>query len=346
VRIALDATYSVDQHPSGIATYSRELLSGLAKTFPEDTFLHCYRLKQFKEAPSRAFRNVKRCMLQPPLTTFRADLFHALNQRVDRRLAKKVVSTFHDLFVMTGEYSTPEFRARFTKQAQRAAQNSDFIITVSEFTANQVSSLLGFHRSRICVVPHGVHQPVCGAAVQRENIILFVGALQLRKNIVRLVQAFETLPENWRLVLAGAPTGYQAETILARIEQSPRRDHIQLTGYVTQSELERLYSCASIFAFPSLDEGFGMPIVEAMAHGVPVITSRRSAMAEVAGNAAMLIDPDQTEELRFALNLLVHNREQRQRLSEAGRARSRLYTWEKAVRSTHSVYNELLRGRQ
>ena len=344
MRIALDATYSVDQHPSGIAIYSRELLSGLAKTFPEDNFLHCYRLKRFKGAPSPAFRNVKRCVLQPPLTTFRADLFHALNQRVDRRPAKKVISTFHDLFVMTGEYSTPEFRARFTKQAQRAAQNSDFIITVSEFTANQVSSLLGFERSRICVVPHGVHQPVCGAAGQRENIILFVGALQLRKNIARLVQAFETLPENWRLVLAGAPAGYQVERILGRIEQSPRRDHIQVRGYVSQSELERLYSCASIFAFPSLDEGFGMPILEAMAHGLPVITSRRSAMAEVAGHAAMLIDPDQTEELRSALNLLVHDPEQRQHLSEAGRARARLYTWEQAVQSTHSVYKELLSG--
>jgi len=87
-----------------------------------------------------------------------------------------------------------------------------------------------------------------------------------------------------------------------------------------------------------------MPILEAMAHGLPVITSRRSAMAEVAGHAAMLIDPDQTEELRSALNLLVHDPEQRQHLSEVGRARARLYTWEQAVQSTHSVYKELLSG--
>jgi glycosyltransferase involved in cell wall biosynthesis len=343
VRIALDATYSVDQHPSGVGIYSREMLSGLAQTFPADEFLHCYRLKRFKGAPRPAFRNVHQCVLLPPFTSFRADLFHALNQRVDRRPANKVISTFHDLFVMTGEYSSPEFRARFTEQARRAAQNSDFLIAVSEFTANQVSSLLGFDRSRVRVVPHGIHPWMCGAAGgRREDMILFVGALQRRKNVTRLVETFESLAENWTLVLAGAPTGYQADRILNRIERSSRRDHIHITGYVSQSELDRLYSRASIFAFPSLDEGFGIPVLEAMAHGVPVITSRRSALPEVAGNAAILIDPDHTEELRWALDRLIKDPEQRVRLSEAGRARARLYRWERAVRSTHSVYEEML----
>lgn len=342
MRIALDATYSVDPHPSGIGIYSREMLSGLAQTFPADEFLHCYRLKRLRNAPRIVPGNVQRRVLLPPLKTFRADLFHALNQRVDRRPAKKVVSTFHDLFVMTGDYSSPEFRARFTEQARRAAQNSDFLIAVSEFTANQVHSLLGFDHSRIRVIPHGVHQPKSDVAGPRKPMILFVGALQRRKNVIGLVEAFETLPENWELVIAGATKGYQAERTLDRIQQSASRDRIRVTGYLSQSELERLYRRASIFAFPSLDEGFGMPVLEAMAHGVPVVTSRRSALEEVAGHAAILIDPADTEELRCALHRLVHDSDLWMRLSKSGYARARLYTWERAVRSTYAIYEQLL----
>ena len=318
------------------------MLSGLAQTFPEDEFLHCYRLKTVTNASRLAFGNVKKCVLLPPLKTFRSDLFHALNQRVDRRPAKKVISTFHDLFVMAGDYSSPEFRARFTGQARRAAQNSDFLIAVSAFTANQVHSLLGFDRSRIRVVPHGVHQRRCGIAGPRENIVLFVGALQRRKNVLRLIEAFESVAEDWRLVLAGAITGYQADRILERVERSSRRDRIQVTGYLSGSDLDQFYSRASIFAFPSLDEGFGMPVLEAMAYGVPVITSRRSALTEVAGDAAILIDPNETEELRCALDRLIQNPEERMRLSELGCARAQLYSWDRAVRSTHAVYEEVL----
>lgn len=343
MRVALDATYSVDPHPSGIAIYSRELVSGLANTFPDDEFLHCYRVKQFRNAPQPEFPNVRRRVLLPPFPTFRAGLFHALNQRVDRRPTKAVVSTFHDLFVMTAEYSSPAFRARFEEQARRAAQNSDLIIAVSEFTAQQVSSLLGFDRARIRVVPHGMHESAPDAGVDRENMILFVGALQTRKNIARLVEAFELQPRNWTLVLAGAPDGYGARSILDRIEQSSCSDRIHVTGYVSRPELERLYARASIFAFPSLDEGFGIPVLEAMAHGVPVITSNRSGLAEIAGEAALLINPDETDELRSALSRLIEDGPLRSRLIELGRWRARLYTWDRAIRETHSAYKELLR---
>lgn len=341
MRIALDATYSVDRHPSGIAVYSTELLSGLANTHPNDEFLFCYRAKQFRQAPRVTLSNVRRRFLLPPLRTFAADVFHALNQRVDRRPAKKIISTFHDLFVITGEYSSPEFRRRFTDQARRAAQNSDLIIAVSEFTASQVTSLLGFDRSRIRVVPHGVHQSSGENARERENIVLFVGALQARKNVERLVEAFERVAGDWRLILAGAPTGYQAPRIIQRIERSTCRNRIEVTGYVSRRELEHLYSRSSIFAFPSLDEGFGLPVLEAMAHGVPVITSNRSALPEVAGDAALLVNPNETEELETALSRLISSAELRTRLSEIGRSRAQLYTWDKAVRATYSIYREL-----
>src|SRR5258706_242720 len=136
---------------------------------------------------------------------------------------------------------------------------------------------------------------------QREDLVLTVGALQRRKNIARLVKAFETLPKSWRLKIAGPDDGYGAAAELAAIHQSPRRADIDVLGYVSAAELERLYQRARIFAFPSLDEGFGMPVLDAMAHGVPVITSTRSALPEVAGDAALLVDPHDTEAIGDAL---------------------------------------------
>ena len=341
MRIALDATYSVDRYPSGIAVYSREMLAGLAAEHPDDSFLFCYRVKQFSRAPAPVAANVRRRVLIPPLTTFGADLFHALNQRVDKRPARKVVSTFHDLFVMTEEYSSPEFRARFSEQARRAAGNSDMIITVSEFTATQVNNILGVSRERIRVVPHGVRMPSYPITATREKLILFVGALQTRKNVIRLVEAFEAIPGDWRLILAGASNGFGAEQILQKIDSSRCRHRIQVTGYLSDAELQRLYSAASIFAFPSLAEGFGIPVLEAMAHGIPVITSGDSALAEVAGDAAYLVDPRRTDQIEDALNRLMENCELRDKFRELGFQRALLFSWERAVRGTYAVYRDL-----
>jgi glycosyltransferase involved in cell wall biosynthesis len=341
VRIALDATYSVDPRPTGIGVYSNALLNGLACEYPEDTFLHCCRPKQFLRAMRDRRPNVRRRLLQPPIPTFHADVFHALNQRVDKRPAKRVVSTFHDLFVFTGNYSSPDFQARFARQARRAARNSDLIIAVSQFTADQVSDLLEVEKSRIRVIPHGVILPAPGPARPRERIILFVGALQIRKNIERLVEAFESTPEDWRLILAGAPTGYGAEAILARIEKSLHRARIQTTGYVWPAELQTLYSRASIFAFPSLDEGFGMPVLEAMAHGVPAVVSDRPALAEVASGAALLVDPERTEDLEHALKRLIEDPVLRSEYARRGRERAKLYPWQRAIAATYGVYREL-----
>src|SRR5262249_52863280 len=152
--------------------------------------------------------------------------------------------------------------------------------------------------SRIRVVHHGVHIPPATRA-QREKIILHVGAIQKRKNIDRLVQAFEHIPPDWRLALAGS-AGFGAEEILGRI----RNSRVSVVGYVSAAELAAWYARAAILAFPSLDEGFGIPVLEAMAAGVPVITSDRSALAEVAGDAALLVNPESVEELTEALRTL------------------------------------------
>jgi len=323
--------------------YSRELLFGLAAAHPEAGFRFCYRPHRFWRALRAPLpRNAARRLLAEPLGPRRADLFHGLNQRLPHIPLRRAVATFHDLFVMTGEYSTPEFRARFTAQARDAAARADAIIAVSEFTRRQAIELLGFPAERVFTVHHGsspvAQEPTPPQA--REKLVLNVGAIQKRKNIARLVEAFEGLPADWRLVLAGA-AGYGAGEILERIENSPARARISLPGYVPAAELGALYARAAIFAFPSLDEGFGMPVLDAMAAGVPVVSSRRSALPEVAGDAAILVDPEDTAGLAAALQRLSIEGDLRLELARRGVARAKLFTWEKAVRETWDVYRTL-----
>ena len=159
MKIALDATYSVGRNLTGVGVYSKAILSGLAQSHPDTRFLFCYRPHRFLRSFSDAIEpNCRRRLLtktwQPS-----ADLFHGLNQRIDWAKHGRTVSTFHDLFVMSGDYSTPEFRTRFTDQALRAAERSDLIITVSHFTARQVQQLLKVEASRIRVIHHGCRQP-------------------------------------------------------------------------------------------------------------------------------------------------------------------------------------------
>ena len=339
VRIALDATYSLGKNLSGVGVYSREMMSGLAHAHPNQSFRFYYR-------PNRLFKSLSEKL--PPNASRRllagapsADLFHALNQRIDRR-SRRTVCTFHDLFVMTGEYSSPEFRARFTEQARQAAANSDAIIAVSQSTATQVEQLLGVESSRIYVVPHGSPQIAAASAARREKLVLFVGVIQKRKNVGRLVKAFERLPAGWRLALAGASQGYGAAEELRAVEESPRRTDIDVLGHLPGEQLAGLYARARIFAFPSLDEGFGMPILEAMAHGVPVITSQCSAMPEVAGDAALLVDPMNIDQLAHALTRLAGDDGLREDLIAKGRARVPRFTWESAVAQTWAVYEKVM----
>jgi len=340
--IALDATYSIGDALSGVGLYSREMLFGLAAAHPDVRFDFCYRPHRFFRSWRAAVpRNARRRLLAEPLGPRGAELFHGLNQRLPRIPLRCAITTFHDLFVLTGDYSTPEFRERFASQARDAAARSAAVITVSAFTRSQVVSLLGVEPSKVHVVHHGIRQ-LDLPAVAREPIILSVGAIQKRKNIARLVEAFETVDPAWRLVLAGS-CGYGATEIRARIEKSPARGRISVPGYVSPAELAAWYARAQIFAFPSLDEGFGMPVLEAMAAGVAVVTANRSALPEVAGEAAIQVEPESVEALGQALRDLTRNEELRRELVQRGTARALLFTWEKAVRETWEVYRKVLR---
>jgi len=342
LKIALDATYSLGRNLSGVGVYSREILFGLPRAHPEARYLFCYRphryLRSFYERlPVTATRRVLWENRAPS-----AGLFHGLNQRLGSARYPQSVTTFHDLFVISGDYSTAEFRQRFTAQARDAAQRSDLIITVSAFTARQVEQLLRVEPSRIRVIHHGTRAAFPSkSTIPKEPLILNVGAIQRRKNIIRLVEAFEQLSPEWRLTLAGS-FGFDSEAARERIERSPRKQDIQVLGYVTDSQLEELYQRASILAFPSLDEGFGMPVLDAMARGVPVLTSNVSAMPEVAGEAALLVDPSDVESIADGLRRLAESQALRDSYASAGIARASEFSWEKSVEATWTVYQELL----
>ncbi|MCL4782124.1 MAG: glycosyltransferase family 4 protein [Bryobacterales bacterium] len=342
--IHLDATYAADPRPTGVANYSRELLFGLAESFPRDRYGFCYRMHRFRKSfqadlPS----NARRVPLIDHLLPFRPRLFHGLNQRLPRLRMRRAVSTFHDLFVLTSKYSTDAFRERFALQARDAAARSDLAICVSAFTASQVEDLLGVPAARIRIIPHGVRLPDPASvrpAEEREPLILFVGALQKRKNVAALVNAFARVSAIWKLILIGGQ-GYGWEAIEAAVAASPARDRIQRIGYCDDKTLASYYSRAAIFAFPSLDEGFGMPVLEAMAWGLPVLTSNRSSLPEVAGDAALLVDPTKASSMEEGLVTLTESLAERKRLTDMGRNRAARCRWEIAVASTHAVYREL-----
>jgi glycosyltransferase involved in cell wall biosynthesis len=316
LRIALDATYSLGEELSGVGVYSREILNALPK-------------------PS----NVTRRFLADSWGNRSAEIFHGLNQRLPRRRFRKQLATFHDLFVLSGDYSTAEFRQRFAAQAREAAAGADLVIAVSAFTATQVENLLQVPASRIRIIQHGVI-PRRIPRLPREKIVLCVGAIQRRKNQARLIRAFRAMPEDWTLVLAGSQ-GYEAAEAVHEAAASPAAARIHITGYLSDDQLGELYARAGIFAFPSLDEGFGMPVLEAMAAGVCVIAGNRSALPEVCGEAAELVDPLNEEELASALQGLAADENRRQNLIERGTLRAAQFRWEDAVAKTLNVYGEL-----
>lgn len=343
MKIALDASYAIGEHLSGVGVYSRELMQGLAKLEPGVEWSWLYRPHHWREVFfGQSPPQVRRRFLWESRTS-KCDLFHGLGQRLPASLGRaRAVATFHDLFVMTREYSNADFRERFTAQAREAAQRANAIIAVSRYTASQVEEFLGVEPSRIHVVHHGARPLPIPIGIEREQIVLSVGALQLRKNTLALVRAFEQVPKGWKLILAGSRgTGYD-ETIRPAIEASPRRADIELPGWVDDTALARLYARASVFAFPSLDEGFGIPVLEAMSAGIPVLASDTSSLPEVCGDAALLVNPRSTEAIASGLARLIGDESLRASLVTRGLRHAAEFTWERCVRQTWSVYRTLL----
>jgi len=363
--IALDATEAAYPEPTGTGIYSQQLIRALAASRPagmsaEDfRFALCLRIGPYwrwgrrKSWPAGCSVSP---VWEPWLPPRPAALFHGLNQRLPRRSYPVSVVTIHDLFPLTStEYSTPSFQKRFTEILQDAVARADRIIAVSNATREQLLQHTSASAGRIRVIHHGV-DPIPPASIEEqqafrkqvlgldaeERFFLNVGVIQTRKNIANIVLAAARLP-SYRLVLAGGD-GYGAEAIHALIGREGMRGRVIRLGHAAPETLRLLYSTATALVFPSFEEGFGMPVLEAMSCGLPVITSNCSAMPEVAGDAAVQVDPRNGAQIAAAMRHVAEDASLAAGLRERGRKRAATFSWEKCARQTWQVYAEVLRA--
>ena len=363
--IALDATYTVDPEPSGVAVYSRRLIESLLELEAPHRFLVCYRLSRFRRrhlflrpSPERKF-GLR--LFQEPFTfwlPWQAELFHSLAQRPPAFRFRKEVVTVFDLFPITGEsYSTPEFRRRFSALLAEAVRRAALVIVPSEYTAGELCRNLLVEPERIRVIPQGIDLPdrlpdVAERLRERERwvgrgnqLVLTVGAIQNRKNTLGAVKAVAHLPGHYRLVLAGG-NGYGSEAVYEFIRRENLGGRTLTPGYVSPEQLESLYRGASVLLFPSFEEGFGIPVLEAMARGVPVVTSQTSSLPEVGGDAVLYVDPRSVEEITARVRQLVENDALRAELIRSGLDRVSQFSWRQAAERTLEAYEEVLSGKK
>jgi glycosyltransferase involved in cell wall biosynthesis len=229
---------------------------------------------------------------------------------------------------------------------------SDAIVVDSESTASDIRRLHRVNAKKINTIHPGIPWlPGKAAHGASPNLclppryFLFVGTLDPRKNLERLLDAYRTLgPEKHgvHLVIVG-DEGWKNQSVRKRIKAEKLNGHIRLTGYVPREDLESLYRKALCLIFPSLYEGFGFPILEAMACGTPVITSNTSSMPEVAGNAALLVDPHDVSALVAAMNKIVKNEDLRKDLSAMGVERARHFSWGRCAEETLKVFEKVMK---
>ncbi len=288
----------------------------------------------------------------------RLDLFHGPNFKMRTQGRFGGIVTIHDLWLdRAPEYSAKMFGQRFSfARTRRTAWRARKVITVSRFSAGEISQLYGLPQERIVVIPNGVSDsfsverddPAMEAMRERMKIspdgyVLFVGGADPRKNHGNFLAAAARCRDVWKglsLVLVGDPIhrfGNYRESAKA---YGLERD-IVCAGRVSPQELRLLYSYAQLFVFPSRYEGFGMPVLEAMACGAPTITSSTSALPEVAGGAALLVDPENPDQLAEAITQVLTREELRQDLRAKGLARVKHMTWHAAAAQTLGLYRDL-----
>ena len=299
-----------------------------------------------------------RLRLPLPVELFggRLDVFHSPDFALPPVRQARTVLTVHDLsFMRVPECSQPSLRAYLLRVVPPSVRRADVVLADSESTRNDVIELLGVGPDRVRVLYPGVDegfQRVQDAQVladvrQRyrlpERFVLSVGTLQPRKNLTRLIEAHKQVraDADIELVIAGG-AGWMYEGIFRRVEELGLQGAVHFPGYVGDEDLPALYTLADLFVFPSLYEGFGLPALEAMACGTPVVTSDVSSLPEVVGDAALMVDPHDVDALAEAMRRVLGEPSLRSAMIRRGLVRAQSFTWSRAAEELLCLYHEVV----
>jgi glycosyltransferase involved in cell wall biosynthesis len=366
VRIGYDATPAVVQR-AGVGRYARELLRALVALEYDDAYAlscaasaaQCAAL--LTELPPGAWREVRRIPVSDRVATIawhrvglplcierftgQIDLYHGTDFVVPPARAARVV-TVHDLsFRLAPQFAEPSLVHFLDAAVPRALAAASRVIAVSASVAAEVAAAFPDVRNRIVAVPNGVRAPAPSPATRSLDgasrpVVLCVGTVEPRKNHDALLRAMPIVRTTWPdalLVIAGR-TGWRASEIAARVRAAERGGWVRWEGDVDDQRLEDLYRQAQVAVFPSHYEGFGLPVLEALAYGTPTVASDIAAHREVAGTAALYASPLDHEALAAQIGLVLSDAELRVALRDLGLVRAAQFTWENAARRTRRVY--------
>ncbi len=362
VRIGFECT-AIRPGRSGIGHATERLLSALAAALPPEDELWALTnadpplglLTAPTVRPLRPTALWLQAAVPRVARRMRLDLYHFTNSTAPVFFAAPYVVTIYDASLIRFPETHPLRRRAYQRTLLwHTARRAIRIITISQASARDVVEFLGVPVERVVVTPlaaDGSFRPVRDAdrlasVLERHGLrdpyMLYVGNIEPRKNLVRLIEAFARMDAcDVKLALAGG-RAWMSRGVDRRIRELGLDGRVRLLGYVPDEDLPALYSGALAFAYPSLWEGFGLPVLEAMACGTPVVTSNRSSLVEIAEGAARLVDPCSVDAIAEALQLVISSAAERVRLSAAGLERAARYSWAKTAAMTIDTYRDAL----
>ena len=373
MRIGIDAT-ALPAELYGAGNYIVNLIQALArvdsandlvvftKPFHAPLFQSLERVRvEHITLPMRTLRIAWEQMLLPQLIRqHKLDVFHSPHYTMPFAAPCATIVTFHDMtFFLYPQAHLLYKRSFFRMIIPISARRARAVIAISESTRQDILRWTKISPTKVFGVPYGIgsnfrpeKNPAVLDALRRKynlptEFLLYVGNLEPRKNLPTLLQAFarlvkQGLPHD--LVLAGS-RGWKDNQVFATCKELGLSQRVCFIGFVPQSELPALYSACSAFVYPSIYEGFGLPVLEAMACGALVVTSNVSSMPEVAGDAGILIDPHNVDNLMKALHQVLTDKELRATLPSKAIARASLFSWERAAKETLAVYERAVQLR-
>lgn len=372
MRIGIDAT-ALPPQLAGAGTYIANLIRTLPKVDSENEYIVFVKTEQRSlfaphprvervgvPSPTRPLRVLWEQAVLPWLVRkYRLDLLHSPHYTMPLLKRSKAVVTFHDMtFFILPDMHQPYKRIFFKTMIALSARRADAIIADSENTKRDILQILKLDPRLIYAVPlgnsesSGLYSPREIERVRRQyrlpkKVVLFVGDLEPRKNLPTLVSAFKLLVDReipHSLVIVGKKV-WRYKEIFQTVKKLQLENRVVFTGFVPENDLPFLYKAADLFVYPSFYEGFGLPVLEAMAHGIPVITSNVSSMPEIVGEAGILVDPDAAHTLAEKMGDVLIDHALHEKLGSAGRERAKFFSWERTARETLAVYEQVLRER-